>query len=205
MKDSNQTAVSNSQKMNVTSLSIDKEDLLNLCNKLQKSAFDAADLEVASYKRNDVSDETLASDKQIITDSFLLKVAITGDNNEELFGTIEDVFKSPNFPENVKTLFIQSSLILNVNHNYFPRNSFKIFLDFTKPNLFDLSLMPSTKTPNESYLEVKGFDATLVNGVFSQIKDFISKRSSTLSIVHSHSIYDVLLWLAGLPISFWMC
>lgn len=105
----------------------------------------------------------------------------------------------------MKSLYVDSESTLRHAHNFYPHNSFKIFLEFNKPKIFDLSLMPNHETPNESNIEVKGYDATWVNGVFSEIKKFIEDRSSTLSIVHNHSVYDVLLWMLGFPLSFWIC
>lgn len=65
--------------------------------------------------------------------------------------------------------------------------------------------MPNQETPNEANFEVQGYDPTWVNGVFNEITSFIKQRSSTLSGIHNHSVYDVLLWLIGFPLAFWVC
>ncbi len=54
-------------------------------------------------------------------------------------------------------------------------------------------------------IEVNGYDATWVNGVFSELKSYVDARGSTISKVHNHSVYDILLWVLGFPISFWVC
>ena len=157
------------------------------------------------FEQREQTDEQFKANKETLKNSFELKITISGKNGEELWGTIEEVFSSVNFPDEVKSLYVDSESTLRHVHNYYPNNSFKIFIDFNKPKIFDLSLLPSRSTPNESNVEVKGYDATWVNGVFSEIKKFINERSSTLSIVHAHSIYDILLWVLGLPASFWVC
>lgn len=205
MDSSKQPQISNRQKMKVSSLSLDKDDLRKFCDILQERANSAAEIEVGLFQKNEQTDEQFEANKQTLKASFKLNVTISGKEGEELWGSIEEVFESANFPEEVKSLYVDSEATLRVIHNYYPHNSFKIFLDFTKPNIFDFSLMPSHGTPNESNIEVKGYDATWVNGVFSELKKFIDKRSSTLSTVHNHSVYDVLLWVLGFPISFWVC
>lgn len=205
MESTRQPKINNRQKMDVSSLSLDKDALKKFCDILQERSYSAADIEVGLFEKREQTDEQYQKNINTLRESFELKVTITGKGGEELWGTIDEVFKSVNFPEEVKSLYVDSESTLRHIHNYYPHNSFNLFLDFSKPKIFDLSLMPSHGTPNGSNIEVKGYDATWVNGVFSELKDFIEKRSSTLSIVHNHSIYDVLLWFLGFPISFWVC
>ncbi|OLQ81725.1 hypothetical protein BIT28_16100 [Photobacterium proteolyticum] len=191
--------------MNVSSLSLDKEDLRRFCDILQERANAAAEIEVGLFEQNNQTDDQYAENIKTLRESFLLRVTIAGKDGEELWGPIDEVFCSVNYPEQVKSLYVDSESTLRYAHNYYPHNTFKIFFDFSKPRVFDLSLLPSTGTPNESNVEVNGYDATWVNGVFSEIKKFLDNRSSKMSFVHNHSVYDVLLWILGFPLSFWVC
>ncbi len=204
MESTSQPIVNNRMKMDIKSLAIDRDDLKKLCKILQERNNAAADIEESLFQQKDQTDEQYEENKKTLKDSFELKITITGKDGEELWGTIDDVFGSANFPEQVTSLYIDSESFLRNVHNYYPHNSFKIFLDFSKSKIFDLSLMPSHSTPNGSNIEVKGYNATWVNGLFSELKKFFDSRSSTFSIVHGHSIYDVLLWLLGFPLSFWI-
>ena len=56
-------------------------------------------------------------------------------NGKELYGTISEVFDSVNFPENVKSLYINSEIRLKARYNYTPKNHFKLFIDFSKRSL----------------------------------------------------------------------
>jgi hypothetical protein len=205
MESTKQPKINNRQKMEVSSFSLDKCDLRRFCDILQERACSAAEIEVGLFQQNEQTDDQYEANIKTLRDSFQLKITITGFSGDELWGSIEEVFDSVNFPEQVKSFFVDSELTLRAVHNFYPHNSFTIFLDFSKPRIFDLSLLPSSGTPNESNLEVKGYDATWVNGVFNELKTFITKRSSTLSVVHNHSVYDVLLWVLGFPLSFWVC
>lgn len=126
-------------------------------------------------------------------------------DGEELFGNIEEVFNSISFPEQIKSIYLSSELLYKSQFNYIARNQFQIYIDFGKPKVLDFSFQPSDKTPNDSMFSVEGFDNTWVNGVFSEIDKFFDKRSSRFSEIHKNSIYDLIVWILGLPIGFWVC
>lgn len=205
MEQNQKSSVKNRLKSKIKSLSLNKEEIENFCKKLQERASAAAEIEVQKFSQGERSKEEFNKALQTLRDGFELKLTVAGTNGEELYGSITEVFESVNFPEQVKSLYVNSEHVLIALHNYHPLNSFEIFIDFSKPSIFDFSLMPSQGTPNESNYEVRGYDATWVNGVFSEITKFINQRSSKLSIVHSHSVYDFLLWFIGFPIAFWAC
>lgn len=175
------------------------------CNLLQERSNAAGEIEVQKFNRADQTDEQYQKNLKTLRESFELRITVNGINGEELYGPIGEIFSSANFPDNVKSLYLNSEHILKSAHNYYPLNSFEVFLDFSKPAIFDFSLMPNQGTPNEANYQVQGYDATLVNGVFNEITNFIKQRSSTLSTMHNHSIYDLLLWIIGFPIAFWVC
>ncbi len=205
MQTSRQPTINNRQKIDVSSLSMDKDDLRRFCDILQERVNSAAEFEVNLFQQNEQTDEQYQQNIAILRESFELRITITGIGGKELWGSIGEVFGSVNFPEQVKSLYVESESTLRHVHNYYPHNSFTIFLDFSKPKVFDLSIMPHQGTPNESNVEVKGYDAIWVNGVFTELKKFIDDRPSTLSIVHSHGVYDVLQLVLGFPLSFWVC
>ena len=201
----NSLVIANEQSMKVSSLTLDKDELQGLCRLLQERADGAADIEVRNYHRGDQTDDQYQFNTQALQAGFRLCITIEGKNGENLSGAIEEVFSSPNFPQEVKSLFIDSGSTLKFAHKYYVRNSFVIFLDFSKPKILDFRIMPSQETPNGSSIKILGYDATWVNGLFAELKKFIDGKSSALSVVHKHSIYDLMLWLLWFPIAFWVC
>lgn len=199
------TILTNCQKMNISSLSLDKNDLRKLCDILQERSYSAAEIEIRKFRKDEGPKEQYENVRIELKKAFELDITIVGNGGESLFGTIEEVFDSPNFPDEINSLYINNKNRLKVYYNYSPSNSFTIFIDFDKPEIFDFTFIPSLNTPNSSNIEVTGYDATWVNGVFSELKNFVDGRSSTLSIIHNHSIYDILLWMLGFPLSFWFC
>ena len=102
-------------------------------------------------------------------------------------------------------IYIGSDVPLKVSQNYHVANHFTIFIDFRKPPIFDFNFLPGNRTPDQSNIVVEGYDPTWVNGVFNEMKGFVLRRPSSLSIVHSQNIYDFLVWIIGIPFSFWLC
>lgn len=204
MQGQQDVSIKNRLSQKISSLSLDKNELKKLCEILQERFNGAADLEIKAFARGNQTDEEFENNKKTLQECFELKVTISGTNGEELYGATEDVFNSPNFPDDIETFYVNSETILRAVHNYYPRNSFNVFLQFSKPKILDFSFMPSQSTPNESKIEVQGYDATWTNGVFNEITNYFQRRSTSLSIVHNHSIYDVLLWVLGFPFAFWV-
>ena len=114
------------------------------------------------------------------------------------------MFNSPRFPDKVKTLYINSELDLKDLYNWSPRNRFELLLDFTKSELFNLSLSPSISTPNASKISVIGLNSDWVSGVYRKVTDFIKEKKTRRRFFHRHSVYDLLILSVGFPFSFWV-
>lgn len=198
------TIVKNRLISKISSFSVNKEDLLKLLQILQERSQAAGDMEVIKYKKGEQSDEEFEANKKILRDGFILKPTIVSEDGKELWGNIKDIFESPNFPDQLKSVYVNSEIPLKAGYNYTPLNSFEIYLDFSKPDLFNLSFLPSQETPNESNIKVQGYDATWVHGVFSEFNNFIKNKNSKMRWLHLHSVYDLLVLVLAIPFSFWV-
>ena len=98
-----------------------------------------------------------------------------------------------------------TGIFLKARYNYVVRNSFDLFLDFSRPDVFDFTIMPSHRTPNGSNVSVQGYDATWVHGVFHESQDYFETHRASLRWIHRSSVYDLFLWVVGLPFAFWTC
>jgi len=185
--------------------SLAKVDLRRLCDILQERTLTAADHEVANFQQGQQTAEQYEQNKVLLREAFALRITVTGHDGRELFGTIPEVFDSPNFPEEVRSSYVNSGTVLKGVYNYFPRNSFELFVDFSRPAVFDFTILPSQQTPNGSRMNVEGFEATWANGLFHELQRFFESKSAPLEVLHRHSVYDVILWFIGLPLGFWLC
>ena len=204
MEQQNQAILTTELSQQITACAFSREDLKTLCEVLQESSRAAAEEEISHYMPLDRPFEQVLADRESLRLGFELKVNVRGIDDKVLFGTIPAVFSSPRFPDKVKTLYINSELDLKNLHNWSPRNRFELLLDFTKPELFNLSLSPSIPTPNASNIFVTGLNSDWVSGVYRKVTDFIEEKRTRRGFFHRHSIYDLLLLLVGLPFAFWM-
>lgn len=188
----------------IRAYSFDKAELRHLCKILDERVRGAADDEIAHFPQLQQSDEVFAENKGLLRKGFQLTVTATGDDGQQLSGTVESVFESPNFPESLVSLYVNSETALRAWYNYAPRSSLELYLDFSKNDLLDLSPAPSEATPNESRLTVQGLDTTWANGVYSETLALLKKRSTSFSFIHKTNIYDMLLWFVGIPFGFWL-
>jgi hypothetical protein len=189
----------------VRSLSLDKAELRTLLEKLQERCLAAGDIEVTYYQPSGRALEAVEEDKKKLKEGFKLYLTVTGADGVKLNGAIDTIFDSPNFPSAVRSVFFDSSVPLKAQHNYTPRNLCILFLDFSRPEVLNFTFLPSQETPNGSNIAVQGSDATWVHGVYHEFDQFISSHSSTVQWLHRHSVYDLLVWIFGLPLSFWCC
>ena len=208
MDNSKKVFLSNTLSMIVPACSLSKEDIRKIVDKLQAYSNAAFDIEtnhlhqtLKEPNQNDNIDGLIDDLKS----AFELRLTVTNEDGQELFGTINEVFEHNNFPEQLLRIYIDSSLILKTNLNYFPRNHFQLFINFEKPNLLEFNFLPSQPTPNNSYFKATGFDSTWANGIFNEFRNYINKRRSGSSWIHKQQIYDVILWLFGYPFGFWVC
>ncbi|MBP7556851.1 MAG: hypothetical protein KA821_11325 [Chitinophagaceae bacterium] len=197
------STIRNNLSKKISSLSFDKDDLRKLLNILQLRANAASEIEYKKFEA--FKAENLENIKRDLDYCAILMITVTGYQNEELFGTIDDVFNSVSFPEQVKTIYVNSELRYREPYKYYPINSFTLFVDFSKPKVFDFSFQPNERTPNDSQFEVQGSDNTWVNGVFHEIDAYIRSRPSKFSKAHRGSIYDFLVWFFGIPFGFYVC
>jgi hypothetical protein len=188
----------------ISSFSVSKECLFSLLQILQERSHAAGEIEIADFKRGELSDEAFEDNKKLLREGFNLKPTIVSGDGKELWGNLKDIFESPNFPDQLKSVYINSEIPLKAAYNYNPSNSFEIFIDFSKPDLFNLSFLPSQETPNESNIKVQGYDATWVHGVFNEFNVFIKSNPSKMRWLHLHSVYDFLVLVLAVPLGFWI-
>ena len=204
MEQQNRAILTTELSQQITACTFTKEDLKILCDILQESSYEAAKEEESHYAPLHKSDEQIRLDKLLLRSGFELKVTVQGIDDQSIYGTIPVVFGSPRFPAKVKSLYINSESDLRNLYNWSPRNRFELLLDFTKPALFNLSLSPSISTPNASNILVTGLNSDWVSGVYRKVTDFIEERKTHRRLLHRHSVYDLLLFLLGIPFAFWM-
>lgn len=198
-------AIRNELTREIRSLSVGKDDVVRLLHILRERTDAARNIEVDNFPKLNQSDEVYEQNTNTIRESFKLQVTITGSDGSQLMGPVEDSFRTPNAPEDINSIFVSSDSTLEGAYNYHPRNFVHVFLDFSKPSIWDFSLSPSAATPNGSIIKVGGYDSTWVHGVFNEVSNFMTSHPAHMTWVHRSAVYDLLVWLAGLPFGLWVC
>jgi hypothetical protein len=205
MKNKEQTAPS-TQQQQIVSFSVDREELRDLLELLQEKVYGAAAIEVEYLKElAGQTDEQLQQASKDLKDGFRLSITISNAEGGKLTEGIEDLFDSPDFPDEVKDLFFNSEIPLHAKYNCHPRNKIILFLDFGRPRLFRFTMLSSKEPRNESNIEVTGKDGAWVNGVFQEFSGFVSRRPSAFPWLHRRSVYYIMVLLLGFPLGFWVC
>ena len=202
MEQQNRAILTTELSEQITACTLTKEDLKTLCEILQESSRAAAEEEISYYAPLDRPEEQILADKELLRSGFELKVTVRGADDERIYGTIPAVFGSPRFPSKIKNLYINSEMDLRNFYDWYPRNRFELLLDFTKSELFNLSLSPSISTPNASNIFVAGLNSDWVSGVFRKVTDFIKEKRTHRRFLHRHSVYDILVLCGGIPFAF---
>lgn len=188
----------------IWSCRLDKALLRRLCDLLEERVSAAAAIEIQAFAKGQQTEEAYETNKRLLAEAFRLSVTIKGVDGNELYGTVKDVFGSPNFPEHLAMFYANSSTVLGAAYNYTPRNSLEILLDFGRPDPFDFNHLPSRATENPSKFLVQGFDASWTNGLFNELSTFFRARRAHLAWIHRSSVWDALLWGLGMPFCFWV-
>lgn len=189
----------------IESLRLEKGALKRLCFILRDKSNQAAEIEINEFEKPaGHTDEQFEEAKAKLKKAFELDIKIRGKKGDDLFGKVNEVFESKNFPEEIETIFISSENTLKANYNYIPRNRFELILIFRKPKVFDFTISPSEPTPNRSRFIVEGQNTTWVNGVYREVDEFLKSKKSQFNILHKQSVYDIFIWLIGIPICFWL-
>ncbi len=204
MEDKQESLVSTKLTRQIRSFSAGKDDLQKLFKILKERNESARNIEVSNFKQIDQTEKEYEENKKLLYDSFELKITVNGSDGSQLYGSVSEIFESPNFPERVKSIFSNSATVFQVRWNFIPRNRFELLLDFSKPSLLDFSFLPSQATPNTSAFAVSGYDTTWVHGVFNEVSVFMDNHRARGACLHKHSIYDLLLYAFGFPLAFWV-
>ncbi len=114
--------ISNELTRQIRSFSCTKDDLKKLIEILQERCSTAADIEISKFQKGTQTDEQYESNKEILKRGFELDVVVKGKDGITLFGKVSDIFNSPNFPDEMASLFMNSAGFLTAVHNYHPRS-----------------------------------------------------------------------------------
>ena len=137
--------------------------------------------------------------------AFVVSVTISAENGEMLTGNKEEIFDDVNFPARLRSVFYSTQSVPSAVLNHVPQDRAMLFLDFSRPPMFDFSRLPTLPTPNDSNFEISAVSETWFSATKAKLVDFFNERRSGYEWLHRAGIYDVLLFVIGLPMAVWAC
>jgi hypothetical protein len=136
-----------------------------------------------------------------VANAFVTTVNITGSNNEVVTGSGESFLASENIPENILTVYYTTTAGPNAIGIAEQTSGSRatLLLDFSRPTALDFSKLPTFATENASnYVIFSSLEGwfTLLNTRLTQV---FNERRTGFDWLHKPGIYDLLLFIVGLP------
>jgi hypothetical protein len=187
------------------SCNLSLEDIKKLYRKLSLSVCEAASTDVSSIQQLETTtDEEFAKFKEEVLATYVITVVITGSNGESLVERTEEIFTSPNLPNKIVSIYLDSASAFQARYNVLPNQSFNLTFDFSTPQLIDWQNAVSAPTPNNSVANIRGNNETWVAGVWAKIDEIVQVNRTSRGFLHKSFVYDFGLWLIGVPLAFFI-
>lgn len=151
-------------------------------------------------KLPDSTAQELAKLKKSIKDSYKISITVTTANGESIFGQDERVIQNIDSDMEISSLYFSSKTTFQATFGSPPRNDFVIYLDFSKPAIFDITNPVSSPTVNSSSFEVSGQDDTWVRAVYHQINSHFESRKTKRGWLHMKGVYDFFFLIFVVPL-----
>jgi hypothetical protein len=135
--------------------------------------------------------------------AFVTLVSVAGPNGETVTGNSSDIFDSSMLPERIQTILMNTAngpKALNI----LPNNWASLFLDFRRPPLLNLGVLPSAPTQNGSNYEIVANAEAWATALDTRLRQFFKERSTIRGWVHKAGCYDGLVLFVGLPLTLWV-
>ena len=198
------------KSVQIRSVMISMTDVKKIFDRLYKQVSEEAETTIRKLKKpeNQSTEDFEKEIEEIREQAFRITITIegkTGDNSASLFGDKSSLFDSPNLPESISTIFMTNTVAYERFTQRRPKNSFSLFLDFSKPKLLDGSTLVSSPTPNTSHLDISGDRESWIASINEAVMSTLSARGQKRGWLHVGFVYDFGLLIAAWPIGLYAC
>ena len=196
-----------SKRIPLHSILISIQDVKRIFERLLRHVEEQADREIAALQKPEgQSEEDFDKKKAIIkNEAFRITVTIRGKSGEAIFGDSAEIFKSPNIPEEISSIFMTNIVAYEGFANEKPINSFDLQIDFSKPPLLDSKNWVSAPTTNLSELNISGERESWVASIEDAVIGVLRNRKTRRSLIHQAFVYDFGLFIIGVPFALYIC
>jgi hypothetical protein len=138
-----------------------------------------------------------------VTNAFVTTVNVTGSNNEVVTGSGEHFVTSENIPDSILTVFyttVAGPNALGISL----QNKATLLLDFSRPTVLDFTKLPTFATVNASNFEISAASEAWFTTLNTRLTQLFDERRTGFNWLHQQGIYDLLLFVVGLPFALWI-
>ena len=152
------------------------------------------------------SPEQFQERRSRVANAFVTNVNVTGSNNEIISGSGEHFLASENIPDNILTVFYTTIAGPNAVGiaREFLQNRATLLLDFSRPTILDFTKLPTFATPNNSNFEISASSEEWFTTLNTRLTQLFDDRHTGFNGLHQPGIYDLLLFIVGLPFALWI-
>lgn len=178
---------------------VSRDDLLKLYRLLQQLADEAGEKEVATFTLGEgQTQKNLQKSIDAAKSLFKVVVKIETEKQDILSQSSEEIFKNPDFPENISRIEFDTGSAFSDHVKLEPKHRIYFLLDFRKYGEAGVGTQPAQATPNDSGFTVVGEDSNWVHAAKSRIDNFFdTKKNEKRMWIHKEGIYDYLLIFVG--------
>lgn len=136
----------------------------------------------------------------LLQDAFCLTVLIRGERDQQLYREDAEVFTSDELPNPIRTIYLTNTTAYHRHaDDTEPANRIEVFLDFSKPALFNPNPLVSDPTPNDSNITVRAHDMTYFRAVQRVVDTKLKNHRTWYAAIHRSFAYDIGMWTIALP------
>jgi hypothetical protein len=141
-----------------------------------------------------------------VQSAFVTTVNVTGSNNKVVSGSGEHFLASENIPDNILTVYYTTTAgpnALGISLESV-ENGAILLLDFSRPTILDFTKLPTFATQNNSNFEIKATSEAWFTTLNTRLTQLFDERRTGFNWLHQPGIYDLLLFILGLPFALWL-
>jgi hypothetical protein len=139
-----------------------------------------------------------------VSNAFVTTVNITGSNKEIVSGSGEHFLSGENISDNILTVFYTTIAGPNAVGVTFLENRATLLRDFSRPSILDFTKLPTFATPNNSNFEISAASEAWFTTLNTRLTRLFDERRTGCNWLHQPGIYDLLLFIVGLPFALWI-
>lgn len=195
-----------SRDLRLPACSLSLSNIRSILEVLDRKNHEAADLQVSRFvPPHDMSEQNVVDLHDQIRKAHVVTITVEAKSGKRFFGHGPDYLDTPELPEDIVLIYADSSTHFATQANGAkPESWFSLLLDFSKPPLMDWVNPLYAPTPNNSNFHAEGINENWLSSVIQIVEEKTNERKNYRGWLHRSFVYDTLLMILGMPLTFWL-